>query len=615
MKRVADVIAETLAAEGIRHVFMITGGGAMHLNDAFGRCKTLTPVFNHHEQASAMAAESYGRLSGRLAAVNVTTGPGGINALNGVYGAYTDSIGMVVISGQVKRETLARNHPGHLRQLGDQEVDIVPMARPVTKYATVLQDPNQVKAVVRRAVHVATHGRPGPVWIDVPIDVQAALVDEARLPDFDPAALGALKADPDLAPNTLGDFEVGPADTLRGQVQQIVERLRKAKRPVVFAGAGVRISGVHGAFLELVELLGIPVVTGWNAHDALPNRHRCYAGRPGTVGDRGGNFTVQNADFLLVLGSRLNIRQVSYNWKAFGARAWKAHVDVDPAELGKHTLATDLKVHADLRDFVPAMRAAVEGWRAPAAHADFLAWCRERVARYPVLKEEYWKTERVNPYCFMDRLFAQLGEGDVVVTGDGTACVASFQAGEIKPGMRLYTNSGSASMGYDLPAAVGAAVTGDAKRVICLAGDGSIMMNLQELQTIVGMRLPVVVFVLNNEGYHSIRQTQKAYFPDNLVGIGPQTGVTFPDFTRVAAAFGFPASRIHDHAGLEAGIAGALGAGGPAVCEVMLDIAQDFAPKLASRRLPDGTMVSPSLEDMAPFLSREEMADNLLGAG
>lgn len=614
MKRVADVVAETLAAEGIRHVFMITGGGAMHLNDAFGRCKALTPVFNHHEQASAMAAESYGRLSGRLAAVNVTTGPGGINALNGVYGAYTDSIGMVVVSGQVKRETLARNFPIPLRQLGDQEVDIVPMARPVTKYATVLQDPLQVKAVVRRAVYLARHGRPGPVWIDVPIDVQAALVDETRLADFDPGDLAALKADPDVAPNTLGDFEARRADDLGASVRQIVERLRKAKRPVVFAGAGVRIAGVHAAFLELVGRLGIPVVTGWNAHDVLPNGHPCYAGRPGTVGDRGGNFTVQNADFLLVLGSRLNIRQVSYNWKSFGARAWKAHVDVDPAELDKHTLATDLKVHADLRDFLPAMRAAVEGWSVPEAHAAFLAWCRERVARYPVLQKEYWKTERVNPYCFMDRLFAALGDGDVVVTGDGTACVASFQAGEIKPGLRLYTNSGSASMGYDLPAAVGAAVTGEAKRVICLAGDGSIMMNLQELQTIVGMRLPVAVFVLNNEGYHSIRQTQKAYFSDNLVGIGPQTGVTFPDFTKLAAAFGFPASRISSHAELERGIALALGAGGPALCEVMLDIQQDFAPKLASRRLPDGTMVSPSLEDMAPFLSREEMADNLLGA-
>lgn len=612
MKRVADVIAETLAAEGVRHVFMITGGGAMHLNDAFGRCKALTPIFNHHEQASAMAAESYCRLSGRLAAVNVTTGPGGINALNGVYGAYTDSIGMVVVSGQVKRETLARNFAVPLRQLGDQEVDIVPMVRPITKYATVLQDPRQVKAVVRRAVHVARTGRPGPTWIDVPIDVQAALVDEARLPDFDPADVWALKSDPDLSPNTRGDFDLQRAAALDAPVREIVERLKRAKRPVVFAGAGVRISGCHGAFLELVDRLGVPVVTGWNAHDALPTGHPCNAGRPGTVGDRAGNFSVQNADLLLVLGSRLNIRQVSYNWKSFAARAWKAQVDVDPAELDKPTLSVDLKVHADLREFLPAMSRALEGWRSPAPHAAYLAWCRERVAKYPVVQPEHWSSKRVNPYCFMDRLFSRLGDGDVVVAGNGSACVVSFQAAGLAPGVRLYTNSGSASMGYDLPAAVGAAVSGGAKRVICLAGDGSIMMNLQELQTVVDGRLPVAVFVLNNEGYHSIRQTQKAYFSDNLLGIGPGTGVGFPDFVKLGAAFGLRTSRIEDHAGLDAGIAGALEAGVPALCEVMLDVGQEFSPKLASRRLPDGTMVSPALDDMAPFLPREELAANTL---
>jgi acetolactate synthase-1/2/3 large subunit len=615
MTRVADIIAADLVAHGLKQVFMITGGGAMHLNDAFGRNKGLRIFFNHHEQASAMAAESYARLSGEPAVLNVTTGPGGINALNGVYGAYVDSIPMIVVSGQIKRDTMLKNAPLPLRQLGDQEVDIISMARPVTKYAVELQDPFRVREVVAKAVYIAKGGRPGPVWIDVPMDIQSAQVDGNTLQTWKPeipGALATLRGDPDIAPNTRSDFYLSAGDSLDATVKTIVEHLKAAKRPVLLGGTGVSLSGRRKDFLNLAELLQIPAVGGWNAYDLVPDAHPCYAGRPGTVGDRPGNFTVQNADFLLILGCRLNIRQVGYNWKSFAANAWKAQVDADLAELHKPTLRNDLAVHADLRTFLPALLLALRGWQALPEHAHWLGWCRERVKRYPVLLPRHRKPGKVNPYAFMERLFSMLDAGDVIVTGNGSAVVVSNQAGVKKEGLRFYSNSGDASMGYDLPAAIGAALTGHAKRVICLAGDGSCMMNIQELETIVGNNLPIVIFLLNNSGYLSIRLTQNAYFADNKFGTGPENGVTFPDFVRIADAFGFSTSRIAEQKTLEASLERVLGVQMPHLCEVVLDPEQGFEPKLASRTLPDGTMVSPSLEDMFPFLDREEFEENII---
>ena len=607
MIRVADLIAKLLVEHGVREVFMLTGGGAMHLNDAFGRERGLRKVFTHHEQAAAIAAESYARLSGRPAAVNVTTGPGGINALNGVFGAYVDSIPMIVVSGQVKRETCAPNFPMPLRQLGDQEVDIIAMVGRITKFAVALQDPADTLRVVQKALHLATRGRPGPVWIDVPIDVQGALVDPETLQAYDAASDDDRLGE---APNTAAEEQLLSGEALEAAVGELLDELCHADRPVILAGAGIRLSGQVAAFLEFAERFGIPVVTGWNAHDVIANAHPLYVGRPGTVGDRGGNFAVQTADYLLVLGSRLNIRQVSYNWKSFAKNATIAMVDVDAAELAKPTLRIDRPLHADLRDFFAAAErlAPPLGQRA-SARAAYLALSRSRAQRYPVVMPDYReRSEPINPYCFTEALFDALEEGDIVVTGDGTACVTVFQAAVLKPGQRLYTNSGCASMGYDLPAAIGAWYGSQAKRIICLAGDGSIMMNLQELQTIVGQRLPVKIFVLNNDGYHSIRQTQQNYFSDNIVGCGPDSGLTFPDFQRLAAGFGLFASRVGSHEGLSDAVRAALQGDAPHLCEVVLDKAQEFAPKLASRRLADGTMVSPELEDMAPFLPRDELA-------
>lgn len=610
--RVADYIAKFCADAGLRDVFMVTGGGAMHLNDAFGRCHALEVTCFHHEQAAAMAAESYFRCSNKLCVLNVTTGPGGINALNGVYGAYVDSIGMLIFSGQVKRETIAKNHSVALRQLGDQEVDIVNMVKPVAKYATVLDKPENVRQVLEKAMYLATCGRPGPVWIDVPVDIQGAIINTDILLGYSPQELlQSMRADSDVTPNTLLELNEVVNSAIQENITKIVSRIRDSKRPVLFAGAGVRLAGMHKEFLKLVDRLQIPVVTGWNAHDTLTNDHPCYAGRPGTVGDRAGNFTVQNSDLLIILGSRLNIRQVSYNWQSFAKSAWKVMVDIDVAELSKPTLKIDHPIHADLREFIPAFVKAVSDHQVLPTHTDYLRWCRDRVARYPVVLSEYYtKKTPINPYVVVRELFDELNENDIVVTANGTACVVGFQAAVLKAGQRLYTNSGSASMGYELPAAIGAYLASHSARIICLAGDGSIMMNLQELQTISGLKLPIKIIVLNNNGYQSIRQTQQAYFQDNEVGVGPDSGVTLPDFISVANAFRIPArscNHIHD---IKSELRWLLEISGPALLEVILDIDQMFSPKLASRKLPDGRMVSPSLEDMAPFLSREELAAN-----
>lgn len=587
--RVADYIAALVAGHGVKHFFTVTGGGAMHLNDAFSRNKELHGVCLHHEQACAMAAEAYCRLSGRLALLNVTTGPGGINALNGVHGAWTDSIGMLVISGQVKQETMATSYALKLRQLGDQEADIVAMVQGITKYAVVLRKKEDVRFVVEKALHLAQSGRPGPVWIDVPMDIQGAQVE----------------------PETLHGFTPEPEASVP-DVREVAEILRSAKRPVIMPGTGVRISGAYGDFLELVERTGFPVATAFNAHDVLPDDHPAYVGRPGTVGDRAGNFAVQNADVVLILGCRLNIRQISYNWENFAPDAVKIMVDIDPAELAKPTLKIEKPVCADLRAFIPALVHELGNFAPSEAQQHYLAWCQERHHRYPVMQPEYADDARgINPYIFADKLFDAAGETDVVVTANATACVTTFQAAKLKAGQRMFSNSGSASMGYDLPAAIGAAYAAPERRIICLSGDGSFMMNMQELQSIFAQNLNIKIFLLNNAGYSSIKQTQSAFFSDNMFGCDATNGVTFPDFRTVAAAFHLPVHHAASHAELPGVLAEVLVTAGPQFCEITLDPAQGFAPKLSSRKLDDGRMVSSPLHDMAPFLSREELAENM----
>lgn len=594
--RLADYVFKYLADHGVDTVFLVTGGGAMHLNDALAKEDRIHYVCNHHEQACAMAAEGYARISGKIGVVSVTSGPGGINALNGVYGAWTDSIPMLIISGQVKRETcMSTYHIPGLRQLGDQEANIIEMVHGITKYSYQVTDPQSICYHLEKALFLAQSGRPGPCWLDISIDVQATTIDEDTLVAYDPSE---------------NEIVVDPS-TISKQCLEVIKLLKESKRPVILAGTGIRSGNATEIFNRVIHKLEIPVTTAWT-HDTVASDDAVYCGRPGTIGDRAGNFTVQNADLLIILGSRLNIRQVSYNWNSFARYAYKIQVDIDSAELNKPTVKPDLPIQCDIKIFLEELDRQLDNKGYDLAqHSNWLAWCKERVNRYPVLRPEMKLFKgKINPYNFLDTLFRKLKSDDVVVTANGAACVMSFQIAFIKYGQRLFSNSGAASMGFDLPAAIGAAVARGGKRVICLAGDGSIQMNIQELATIVGNELPVKIFVLNNGGYLSIHTTQKNFF-GRFIGESEKSGVLFPDYIKVANAYGLPALRINREL-FSQDIDDVLDRDGPILADVVLDPEQSFEPKLSSRQLPDGTMVSPALEDLYPFLPREELMENLL---
>jgi acetolactate synthase-1/2/3 large subunit len=601
--KLSDYIAGQLADWGVRHIFLVTGGGAMHLNDSIGREPRLQYVCNHHEQASAMAAEGYARVSGLPGVVNVTTGPGGINALNGVFGAFTDSVPLLVISGQVKRETCMRAQGiTGLRQLGDQEVDIVSMVGNITKYAVLIDDPLSIRYHLERAWHLAQTGRPGPCWLDIPVDVQAASIDPAALRGYDPASDSDARAGTDVGRDPV---------QLEAVCRDVLERIRNAKRPVILAGTGVRAAHAVAEFRQLFQRLGIPVTTGWT-HDLIASDDPLFCGRQGTIGDRAGNFTVQNADVLLVLGSRLNIRQTSYNWQSFARHAFKIQVDIDPAEFRKPTVHPDLAIPCDLKRFMTALTHQCEAEHyLPSTHSSWLAWCRERVLRYPVVQDRQRQPgPPLNPYYFIEQLSTRLADDDVIICGNATACIVPFQVMRLRAGQRLISNSGSASMGHDLPAAIGAAFARPGKRTICLAGDGSVQMNIQELQTVVHHHLPLKIFVLNNSGYLSMRMTQSGFF-GRLTGESGSSGASLPDMVKIACAYGIPSTRI-DRASQFELIDRALAADGPTLVDVVLDPAQEFEPRSKARQLPDGRIVSPNLEDMYPFLDETELMDSVI---
>ena len=591
-KKVSEFIADYLAGKGVTHVFTVTGGGAMHLNDALGHHERLTCIYNHHEQASAIAAEGYTRMSGRLAAVCVTSGPGGTNAITGVLGGWLDSIPMFVVSGQVKRETTIHATKVPLRQLGDQEYDIVSSVRPMTKYAAIVLDPADIAYHLEKAYLLAVNGRPGPVWLDVPLDVQAAIVDTDGLRHYDPESDD-------------GDKTVRYDTSL---TNAIVEKLKTAKRPVLLLGTGVRLADCRDDVLRFAETARIPIVTAWNAHDLIWDDHELYCGRPGTVGTRGGNFIVQNCDLLLVLGCRMNIRMISYNYKDFARGAYKIVVDIDENELKKPTVNIDMPIWADLRDVVGDLLKADLAAVCSESHEKWIAWCRAVNARFPAVLPEYrGEGTPLNPYVFVSDFFQGLDDDDQVVCGNGSACVIGFQAAVIKRNTRLFTNSGCAAMGYGFPAAIGACVARGGRRVICIDGDGSFQMNLQELQTVVYNRLNLKILYLNNNGYHSIRQTQQNLFKGRpLVGVCDGNGLSFPQAERLAYAYGIPFIRVACESDVQK-LLQKMKDDGPLFAEIVVDERQFFAPKAASKRLPDGTMVSAPLEDMAPFLPREEL--------
>lgn len=584
---VSAQVADWLADQGVEQVFAVTGGGAMFLNQALGTNQRLRCAYMHHEQACAMAAEGYARVAGKPAVVNVTTGPGGINALNGVFGAFTDSIPMLVLSGQVKRETALDHRPiAGLRQLGDQEAPIVAMAAPVCKRAVAIGELAELETELPLSFALASQGRPGPVWLDIPLDLQGA-VAEVSFPAPTASATAGM-------PSQLAD-----------DCGQIAERLLAAHRPIILAGTGVRLSGAEAALLAFAERHGIPVATAWT-HDLIASDHPLFAGRPGTIGTRPGNFAVQNADLLITLGSRLNIRQTSYNWDAFAARAYTIHVDIDQAELDKPSLHTDLRVNADAGDFLNALQGALESVKLP-DYAPWASWLRTLRTRFPTVSQAQQQAPAINPYALVERVFQQLRADDIIVCGNASACILPFQVGALQAQQRMFSNSGSASMGYDLPAAIGAALAAPERRVICFAGDGSLQMNVQELQTLRTLGLNVIIVVLDNQGYLSIRQTHENFF-GTVVGATAQSGVDFPDYTRLATAYGIPAIAIREPSELMQ-LNSALAEDGPALLHVHVDPSQEFEPRIKSRRDASGAFHTPELDDMFPFLEVEQLQE------
>ena len=795
--KLAKYVAKLLVQNGVTQCFSVTGGGAMHLNDGLGHDPGMHTLYMHHEQSCAIAAESYARIYNKPACLCVTTGPGGTNAITGVLGAWLDSIPMIVLSGQVRFDNTARWSGVGIRAMGDQEFDITRSISCMTKYSKMILDPMSIRKELEKCIYLAQTGRPGPCWLDIPVDVQGMMIEEDELEPFDEAAylreqevicteldmqaagLDALEEEKGRRPYAAADMEdlrlresflrqryqrtakhIAKDDPL---IDEIIARIKQAKRPVFYTGNGLRIAGAEDLFLRAADRLGIPVVVGWNGVDIIPSAHPLRAGQPGGRGDRPGNFAVQNADLILAVGSRLNIRQVGYNFKTWARAAYTIVCDIDEEELKKPSVHIDVPVHADAAELLTALLARLDelgirghgndyanteklcarGYGASGggsfvfdggeglAGMNWLETCAYWQKRYAVYQDAYaahGSDEPANLYEFFVRLSEQLAPGQVTVVGNGSACVAGGQAYVIKEGTRFISQDAVASMGYDLPAAIGACVachevdgevcsiryaraeeltkraaeavaagygrrtengavqeaeaagkyagqedgvsaygqaaadeaaagSGAAKLyagaleeavledkayalgeletarrdpywkgrhesypdyyahdIICPTGDGSIMMNLQELQTIASHHMPIKIFLVNNGGYHSIRQTQHNLFDgEPLVGIGVDSlDLSFPDFEKIAAAFGIPFVRAMHNTELHDAVQKTLSIEGPAFCEVVVSIDQNFEPKSATRKLADGRLVSPPLEDLAPFLSDEELAQNMI---
>ena len=592
--KVSDYIAEFFAKRGVNKCFVVTGGGAMHLNDSFGHSSDIDCVYNHHEQGCSMAAEGYTRLTGKPAIVSVTSGPGTTNTVTGVLGAWLDSVPMIVLSGQMNFDTTIKSTPLPLRQLGFQEFNIVDSVQAMTKYAEMVTDPNYIAYHLEKALHLTESGRKGPVWLDIPLDVQSAKIDPNDLIHY------ALPIDRSLVSEEV--------------IDSVFDKLNKAKKPVLFVGYGVRMSNSYEAFLKAVDKLKIPVVTEWNSNDLIWKDHDYYAGHAGTIGNRGGNFVVQESDLLIAVGCQFSIRQLSYRWENFAPKAYKIAVDIDKYELIKPTIKIDQPINTTVDSFLEALNISTK----VSSHSydnKWNQWSREINEKYPIVQEKHLKSKcPISIYAFFKSLSKRLEGNDVVVLANGAACVAGLQAIDTKKGQRVFTNAGASSMGYGVAAAVGAACAKENnEQVFCVEGDGSIQMNLQELQTIAHNNLNIKIFWINNDGYHSIKQTQAAMFKGKergYCGAHNQSGISFPSAEKIAKAYDFNFYRIINLNDLESIVEGVYNCSGPTICEVVTDPDEKFEPKLQSKLLEDGTFKVPSLEDMYPFLPKEEMEEN-----
>ena len=593
--RVADYVIEFLENQGVEHIFTVTGGGAIFLCDALGMAKKMKYVACHHEQAASMASEAYARIRQGLGVALVTSGPGGTNAVTGTAGCWLDHIPQLTISGQVFLSQTIGKHLG-LRTLGVQELNIVDIVRSITKYAVMIEDAKDIRYHLEKAIYLATHGRPGPTWLDIPANIQNADIDSSSLRGFDAK-----------------ESELPLDSELKMKVAQVVKLLKTASRPLVHIGQGVRIAGAGEEFFKLVETLRIPFVTARNANDMGPADHELYVGRPGTFAQRGANFAVQTSDVYLAVGTRLSLAQTGYNAKDYARNAKVVMVDIDQAELDKDTVKLHLKIQTDAKIFLEELNRQLfqekldsQRWR------QWLIQCQQWRLKYPVVLPEYREqTGSVNSYYFIDVLSEVLTPEDAVVTDMGFAFQNTHQAFRVKKGQRVFTNCGLAPMGWGLPAAVGACFAREKKRTVCIAGEGGFLMTIQEMATIMHHRLPVKLFILNNGGYLTIKQTQELGFENRLMGSNEESGISFPNFMKIAEAYCFKGVRLESHQDLKRHIEEIMNHEGPVLCEIMMDPDQMQAPKAINRRNADGGMQQTALEDSYPFLDSKEIEENL----
>lgn len=593
MIKLSDYVFHFISDLGVRHVFTLVGGGAMHLNDSLGKCKALTYICNLHEQACAIAAEAYARIADFGVAL-VTTGPGGTNAITGVVGAWQDSTPCLFLSGQVKRTDLMKDRG--VRQMGVQEVDIISLVRTVTKYSCTIMDPSTIRYHLEKAIFLARTGRPGPVWIDIPLDVQATLIEPEKLSGFDRREITQTNSGPQL----------------NKEIEEIINLLNKADRPVILGGNGIRLAGAQSDFLRLVETLNIPVLLTWPAMDLMPENHEQLAGRPGSAAPRGANFSLQNADFLLALGTRLDLVLTGFAPEKLSREAIKVAVDVDPTELTKLKYIFDYTICADASVFIKEFLEQARSLK----KKDRSAWamrCQEWKRKYPVVLPEHRQpSDRISCYYLTEILSHLLKPDDVIIPGSSGFGIEIFLlAFKVKEGQRIFNTTALGAMGFGLPAAIGACLASGRRRTICVDGDGGFQLNIQELETLQRLNLPIKCFVLNNDGYGSITALQKRYF-GRLMGSDARSGLTLPDLVKVASAYGLKACRITEQSNLTTEIEKVLEMPGPVICDVLIKNDEQRAPSLSSAQKPDGTMVSKPLEDLWPFLDRSEFFSNMI---
>ncbi len=597
MIKLSDYVIKRLEETGAGHMFMLPGGGAMHLNDSLGKSEKIRFICTQNEQGAAIAAEAYARVTGGPGLLMVTTGPGGTNAMTGLAGAFIESTPMIVISGQVKRLDMIRDQG--LRQQGMQELDIISCVKPITKYAALVDDPQMIRYHMDRAIYEATHGRKGPVWLDIPLDIQAYMIDEDSLPGYSPVEL--------------------PERDLTPQIMEVIKLINESERPVILAGGGIRLSGAVEAFHELIEKLNIPVLTSWNGIDLIEEDNPLYYGRPGGIGHRYANFIQQNSDLFISIGSRLNLLQTGYNFEGFARGAKRVMVDIDSAELHKINVRPTLPVCADAKEFIECLLKNA-GSIEKKDRQEWFAYADKVKSRYPLVDDEYRKkaledkTEgTADTYLLLEAISDLLTSEDIYVSGSSGSCIdISMQTFRVKKGQRAFCTKGLASMGYGLPSSIGASLAGGERRTVGVNGDGGFVMNIQELETIRRLNLPIKIFVLCNKGYGAIKATQTNRFNGHLVACDETSDLTIPDVGKVAAAYGLHTEQIHMSCEIREKVEKVLSYDGPVICQVFTPIGLTARPKQVSYMRKDGQMESKPLEYMDPPLPDDEFKENML---